>query len=248
VAENRASATRPTLPKAPCGCRRCGDDQCAREESGDLRAIRKGKGRLIAEEQKMNPMNPKVDFYFNKEKKWHEELAKLRRIVLDCPLTEELKWGVPCYTFQKSNILLIHVFKEYCAILFVKGALLKDANGILIQQTENVQAARQVRFTNLQEIVELEPVLKTYIHEAIEVEKAGLKVNYKKAEEFSIPDEFQRKLAENPALETAFYALTPGRQRAYLLYFSAPKQSKTREARVEKYLPQILNGQGLNDQ
>jgi uncharacterized protein YdeI (YjbR/CyaY-like superfamily) len=193
-------------------------------------------------------MNPKVDFYFIKEKQWQEEIEKLRTIILDCQLTEELKWGVPCYTFQKSNIVLIHVFKEYCAILFVKGALLKDANGILITQTENVQAARQIRFTNVQEIVEMETILKTYIYEAIEVEKAGLKVNYKKATEFSIPDEFQNKLDENPALETAFYALTPGRQRAYLLYFSAPKQSKTREARVEKCMQQILNGKGLNDQ
>jgi uncharacterized protein YdeI (YjbR/CyaY-like superfamily) len=196
----------------------------------------------------MNRMNPKVDFYFSKEKKWQEELEKLRTIILDCQLTEELKWGVPCYTFQKSNIVLIHVFKEYCALLFVKGALLKDAKGILITQTENVQAARQIRFTNVREIVEMETILKAYIYEAIEVEKAGLKVNYKKATEFSIPDEFQNKLDENPALKTAFDALTPGRQRAYLLYFSAPKQSKTREARVEKYMQQILNGKGLNDQ
>jgi uncharacterized protein YdeI (YjbR/CyaY-like superfamily) len=193
-------------------------------------------------------MNPKVDFYFSKAKKWQEEFEKLRMIILDCQLTEELKWGCPCYTFQKSNIVLIHGFKEYCALLFFKGALLNDANGILIQQTENVQAARQIRFTNVREIVKLEPILKAYIHEAIEVEKAGLKVNYKKATEFSIPDEFQNKLDENPALETAFYALTPGRQRAYLLYFSAPKQSKTREARVEKCMQQILNGKGLNDQ
>jgi len=192
-------------------------------------------------------MNPKVDFYFIKEKKWQEELVKLRTIILDCQLTEELKWGVPCYTFQKSNIVLIHVFKEYCAILFVKGALLKDANSILIRQTENVQAARQVRFNNLKEIIELETILKAYIYEAIEVEKAGLKVNYKKASEFSIPDEFLEKLEEIPDLSTAFYALTPGRQRAYLLYFSAPKQSVTREARIEKYLQQILNGKGLND-
>jgi len=193
-------------------------------------------------------MNPKVDFFFSKAKKWQEEFEKLRMIILDCQLTEELKWGVPCYTFQKSNIVLIHGFKEYCAILFVKGALLKDANDILITQTENVQAARQIRFTNVQEIVGMETILKDYIYEAIEVEKAGLKVNYKKATEFSIPDEFQNKLDENPALETAFYALTPGRQRAYLLYFSAPKQSKTREARVEKCMQQILNGKGLNDQ
>jgi uncharacterized protein YdeI (YjbR/CyaY-like superfamily) len=193
-------------------------------------------------------MNPKVDFYFSKTKKWQEELEKLRTIVLDCQLTEELKWGVPCYTFQNSNIVLIHVFKGYCALLFVKGALLKDANGVLIQQTENVQAARQVRFTNVKEIVELETILKAYIYEAIEVEKAGLKVNYKKATEFSIADEFQNKLDDIPDLNTAFYALTPGRQRAYLLYFSAPKQSKTREARVEKCMQQILDGKGLNDQ
>ena len=195
----------------------------------------------------MNGINPKVDFYFSEAEKWRDELAKLRTIVLDSPLTEELKWGVLCYTFQKSNIVLIHVFKEYCALLFVKGALLKDTYGVLIQQTENVQAARQVRFTNIQEIVELEPTLKAYINEAIQVEVSGLKVNYKKAEEFSIPDEFLSKLEDNPDLETAFYALTPGRQRAYLLYFSAPKQSKTREARVEKFLLQILSGKGLND-
>jgi len=196
----------------------------------------------------MNRMNPKVDVYLRKAKKWQEELEKLRTIILDCQLTEELKWGVPCYTFQKSNIVLIHVFKEYCAILFVKGALLKDANDILITQTENVQAARQIRFTNVQEIVEMETILKDYIYEAIEVEKAGLKVNYKKATEFIIPEEFQNKLDEIPALKTAFYALTPGRQRAYLLYFSAPKQSKTRESRVEKCMQQIFNGKGLNDQ
>ncbi|PKN87836.1 MAG: hypothetical protein CVU46_02965 [Chloroflexi bacterium HGW-Chloroflexi-8] len=192
-------------------------------------------------------MNPKVDFYFTNEEKWQAEIKKLRTIILDLPLTEELKWGVPCYTFQKSNIVLIHVFKEYCALLFIKGALLKDTNGILIQQTENVQAARQVRFTNLQEIVELEPILKTYIQEAIEVEKSGLKVNFKKATEFSIPDEFLKKLEEIPDLATAFYALTPGRQRAYLLYFSAPKQSITRESRIEKHIEQILDGKGLND-
>lgn len=195
----------------------------------------------------MDGMNPKVDFYFSKAEKWQAELAKLRTIVLDSPLTEELKWGVPCYTFQKSNIVLIHVFKEYCALLFVKGALLMDPKGILIQQTENVQSARQVRFANFREVVELEPILKAYINEAIQVEKAGLKVNYKKATEFSIPDEFLSKLEDNPELDAAFYALTPGRQRAYLLYFSAPKQSKTRESRVEKSLPQILAGKGLSD-
>jgi uncharacterized protein YdeI (YjbR/CyaY-like superfamily) len=195
----------------------------------------------------MNGMNAKVDAFISKEKKWQQEFEKLRMIILDCGLVEELKWGVPCYTFQKSNIVLMHGFKEYCALLFVKGALLQDTGDLLIQQTENVQAARQVRFTNLQEIVELEPMLKAYIHEAVEVEIAGLQVNYKKTAEYSIPEEFQKKLDENPALETAFDALTPGRQRAYLLYFSAPKQSKTREARVEKYIQQILIGKGLND-
>ena len=196
-------------------------------------------------------MNPKVDFYF--KGKWLEELEQLRVIVLDCGLSEELKWGCPCYTFpvpaskQKRNIVLIHVFKEYCALLFFKGALLNDANGILIQQTENVQAARQIRFTSVQEIVELEPILKTYIYEAIELEKAGLKVPLKKTAEFTMPDEFQQKLDEVPVLQTAFFQLTPGRQRAYLLHFSAPKQSKTREARIEKCMPQILDGKGLND-
>lgn len=196
----------------------------------------------------MNRINPKVDFYFNKAKKWQKELEQLRMVVLDCGLTEELKWGVPCYTFQKSNIVLIHVFKEYCALLFFKGALLNDANGILIQQTENTQAVRQVRFTNVREIVEIGPILKAYIYEAIEVEKAGLKVNLKKTTEFIIPEEFQKKLDDIPALKAAFDALTPGRQRAYILYFSAPKQSKTRESRVEKCMQQILNGKGLNDQ
>ena len=192
-------------------------------------------------------MNPKVDFYFNKAKKWQEEFEKLRMIILDCGLTEELKWGCPCYTFQKDNIVLIHVFKEYCALLFFKGALLNDAKGILIQQTKNVQAARQVRFTNVREIVKMKPILKAYIYEAIEVEKAGLKVKYKKTSEFKIPEEFKRKLDKTPALKTAFYTLTPGRQRGYILYFSQPKQSKTRESRVEKYTKQILNGKGLDD-
>ena len=192
-------------------------------------------------------MNPKVDFYFSKAKKWQEEFEKLRMIILDCQLTEELKWGCPCYTFQKSNIVLIHGFKEYCALLFFKGALLNDANGILIQQTENVQAARQIRFTNVREIVEMEPILKAYINEAIEVEKAGLKVNFKKVTEFIIPEEFQKNLDKNPVLKTAFDALTPGRQRGYLFYFSQPKQSKTRESRVKKCMQQILNGKGLND-
>jgi uncharacterized protein YdeI (YjbR/CyaY-like superfamily) len=192
-------------------------------------------------------MNSKVDEYLSKAKKWQEEFEKLRMILLDCQLTEELKWGQPCYTFQKSNIVLIHGFKEYCALLFSKGSLLHDANGILIRQTENVQAGRQIRFTNVPEIVEMEPILKAYIYEAIEVEKAGLKVNLKKNTELIFPEEFQNKLDGNPALKTAFEALTPGRQRAYNLYFSQPKQSKTRESRVEKCMQQILNGKGLND-
>jgi len=196
----------------------------------------------------MNSMNPKVDFYFSKTKTWQKELEQLRKIVLDCGLTEELKWGCPCYTFQNTNIVLIHVFKEYCALLFFKGALLNDASGILIQQTENVQAARQIRFTNVQEIVKMKTILKAYIYEAIEVEKAGLKVKLKKTTEYSIPEEFQKKLDKVPALKTAFKALTPGRQRAYILYFSAPKQSKTRESRVEKSMQPILKGKGLNDE
>ncbi len=195
-----------------------------------------------------NSMNPKVDVFLSKAKKWQEEFEKLRMIMLDCQLTEELKWGVPCYTFQDRNIVLIHGFKEYCALLFFKGALLMDARDILIIQTENTQASRQIRFTNIREIIEMETILKAYIYEAIEVEKAGLKVNFKKSTEFIIPEEFQKKLDEIPDLKTAFYALTPGRQRAYILYFSAPKQSKTRESRVEKYMKQILNGKGLNDQ
>ena len=285
-----------------------------------------------------NRMNPKVDVYLSNAKKWREELQKLRMIFLDCQLTEELKWGKPCYAFQKrniviilplkehcallffkgallndangilikpgentqagrwikftavreivemetilkayiyeaievekaglkvnfkkhtelifpeefekSNIVLIHAFKEYCALLFFKGALLKDSNGILIQQTENVQAARQIRFTNVREIVQMEPILKAYIDEAIEVEKAGLKVKLKKSTEFDIPEEFQKKLDKVRGLKTAFHALTPGRQRGYLLYFAAAKQSKTREARIEKYIPSILDGKGLND-
>jgi uncharacterized protein YdeI (YjbR/CyaY-like superfamily) len=192
-------------------------------------------------------MNPKVDEFLSKAKKWKEEYEKLRNIVLDCELTEEFKWMHPCYTFEKKNIVLIHGFKEYCALLFHKGALLQDAHGILIQQTENVQAARQIRFTNVQEIVEMETILKAYIYEAIEVEKAGLEVNFKKNTEFIIPEELQNKFDEIPALKTAFQALTPGRQRAYILYFSQPKQSKTRQSRVEKCMQEILNGKGLND-
>ncbi|MQR89325.1 hypothetical protein GFV16_26070 [Bacillus megaterium] len=192
-------------------------------------------------------MNPKVDEFLTKVKKWKEEYETLRKIVLDCELTEDFKWMNPCYTFEKKNIVLMHGFKEYCALLFPKGSLLQDSHGILIQQTENVQGARQIRFTNVQEIVEKEAVLKAYIYEAIEVEKAGLKVKAKKPEELIIPEELQHKFDEIPALKTAFTTLTPGRQRAYILHFSAAKQSKTRESRVEKCIPNILNGKGLND-
>jgi uncharacterized protein YdeI (YjbR/CyaY-like superfamily) len=195
----------------------------------------------------MNRMNPKVDVFLSKAQRWQEEFKKLRMIVLDCGLTEELKWGKPCYTFQKSNVVILQGFKEYCALMFFKGALLKDANGILIKPGERTQAGRQIRFTHVREIVEMEPVLKAYIDEAIEVEKAGLKVNFKKTSDFIIPEEFQNKLDEIPALKTAFDTLTPGRQRAYILYFSTPKQSKTRESRVEKCIKRILDGKGLND-
>ena len=192
-------------------------------------------------------MNPKANFYFDKSEKWQEELEKLRTIALECGLAEELKWGVPCYTFDESNIVLIHEFKDYCAYLFFKGALLDDPEGILVQQTENVQAARQIRFSHIRDIFDLEPVLKTYIHAAVEVEKAGLKVPLKETAEFTVADEFQTRLDRSAQLKAAFDALTPGRQRAYLLHFSAPKQSKTRAARVEKCIPRILDGKGLND-
>jgi uncharacterized protein YdeI (YjbR/CyaY-like superfamily) len=192
-------------------------------------------------------MNPKVDFYFDRTEKWQTSIEKLRTIVLDCPLDEELKWGCPCYMFDGNNIVLIHVFKEYCALLFFKGSLLSDPNGILIQQTKNVQAARQIRFANLREIVKLESVVKAYIYEAIEVERAGLKVKLKKATEFPVPEEFQKRLDKKPALKKAFYALTPGRQRGYLLHFAAPKQSKTREARIDKCTQMIMQGKGLTD-
>ena len=195
----------------------------------------------------MDRTNPEVDEFIQKSKKWQEEFEQLRTILLDCQLSEALKWGKPCYTFDQSNIVIIQGFKEYCALLFVKGALLTDANGILIQQTENVQSARQVRFTHLSEIAAMEPILKAYVNEAVEVEKAGLKVEYKATSEYKIPEEFQKKLDEIPALRTAFESLTPGRQRAYLLHFSQPKRSNTRESRVEKFIPQILNGRGLND-
>jgi len=192
-------------------------------------------------------MNPKVDWFFNKATKWQKEYAELRTLVLDSGLTEELKWGCPCYTFQNSNIVLIHGFKDYCALLFMKGALLKDEERILIQQTENVQASRQIRFTQLQDILKKEAILKAYIQEAIIVEKAGLKVELKRTTEFHMPEEFKIVLDEMSELKTAFEALTPGRQRGYLLYFSSPKQAKTREARIEKCIPQILKGKGLDD-
>lgn len=198
-------------------------------------------------------MNPKVDWFFAKKTKWQEEYAELRTIILDriaigCELAEELKWGVPCYTFEKRNIVLIHGFKEYCALLFHKGALLKDPKRILIQQTENVQSARQIRFTTVEEIYAMEKILKTYIKEAIQVEKSGLKVEMKKTADFKIPDEFHQAMEDMPELKKAFYSLTPGRQRGYLFYFSQPKQSKTRESRIEQYLEKILNGKGLNDE
>ena len=192
-------------------------------------------------------MNPKVDWFFAKDTQWQKEYEKLRKIILDCGLIEELKWGCPCYTFENTNIVLIHGFKEYCALLFFKGALLNDPNGILIQQTKNVQSARQIRFTNAKEIVKMEKILKAYVYEAIEVERAGLKVKLKKTSEFKTPEEFQKRLDKSTALKKAFDALTPGRQRAYIFYFSQAKQSKTREARVEKYIKQILAGKGLDD-
>lgn len=191
--------------------------------------------------------NPKVDEFLRRAEKWPDEIAKLRAIFLACGLTEELKWGQPCYAFQGHNIAIVGEFKDYCSLLFVKGALLKDPHGILIRQTENVQAARQLRFTSVQQIVDVEPFLKAYIEEAIEVEKAGLKVPRKETSAFAMPEEFKSKLDEAPILKAAFEALTPGRQRAYLLYFASAKQAKTREARVEKYMPHILAGKGLDD-
>lgn len=195
----------------------------------------------------MEKTNPKVDWYFNKERKWQEEVKQLRMIVLSSGLTEELKWGHPCYTLDKNNVVLIHDFKEYCALLFHKGALMKDPKDILIQQTENVQSARQIRFTSLKEIIKLKTTIKAYIKEAIAIEKTGLKVEMKKTSEYKMSEEFKNELNENSELKTAFEALTPGRQRGYLLYFSAPKQSKTRESRVKKYIKQIIDGKGLTD-
>ncbi len=192
-------------------------------------------------------MNPEVDFFFDKDSQWQQAYGQLRKVVLDCGLTETLKWGNPCYMYGDSNIVLIHGFKEYCALLFFKGVLLNDPDGILIRQTKNVQAARQLRFTNAREISKLAKTIKAYIYEAIEVEKAGLKVKLKKSSEFEMVKEFKTRLDKKPALKKAFEALTPGRQRAYLLYFSQAKQAKTREERVEKSIPQILDGKGLND-
>ncbi|WBV60955.1 YdeI family protein [Chryseobacterium camelliae] len=192
-------------------------------------------------------MNPKVDFFFDKARQWQKEFEKLRTIALETELVEDLKWGCPCYTFEGKNIFLIHGFKEYCALLFFKGALMKDSENILIQQTENVQASRQIRFTDVQQIIDLEKILKAYMFEAVEIEESGAKVEMKKTKEFEMPEEFQQKLDENSKLKEAFEALTPGRQRAYLLYFSSAKQSKTRISRIEKYIPEILDGKGLND-
>ncbi len=192
-------------------------------------------------------MNPKVDWFFNKTTKWQEAYSELRMIILDCGLTEELKWGCPCYTFQNNNVVIIHGFKDYCALLFMKGVLMKDVAKILVQQTKNVQAARQIRLTGIHEILKMKATLKSYIKEAISIEKAGLKVELKKTNEYSMPEEFQIVLTDMPELKTAFKKLTPGRQRGYLLYFSSAKQSKTREARIEKYIPQILIGKGLDD-
>jgi len=205
------------------------------------------KYKKLYQYMKKSKTNPKVDWYFNKPRKWKEEIWILRDVILSSGLNEELKWGCPCYTLEDKNIVLIHIFKEYCAVLFFKGALLKDQENILIQQTKNVQSGRQMRFISLAEIKELKPVLKAYINEAITIEKAGLKVEFKKTAEYDMPEEFQIRLDEDAALKKAFYALTPGRQRGYLLYFSAAKQSKTREARVEKYIKNILNGKGMDD-
>jgi uncharacterized protein YdeI (YjbR/CyaY-like superfamily) len=196
---------------------------------------------------KESEKSPKTKFALARAGKWREEFEKLRAIILELPLVEQVKWGWPCYSFQDGNIVLIHGFKEYCALLFFKGALLNDPKGILVQQTENVQSARQIRFTNARQVVEMEAVLKAYIQEAIDAQKAGLKVTLKKTAEFEIPEELQARLNANPALKTAFYGLTPGRQRGYVLHFSSPKQSRTREARIEKCAPQILEGKGLND-
>ncbi|WP_259015885.1 YdeI/OmpD-associated family protein [Emticicia fluvialis] len=192
-------------------------------------------------------LNPKVDFFFNKATQWKAAYAQLRSLALGCGLAEDLKWGCPCYTHQGNNVVLIHGFKDYCALLFFKGALMGNADGLLIQQTANVQSARQMRFTSLSEVATQEAIIKAHIYEAIEIEKAGLKVTLKKTSDYTIPDEFQQKLDTNPALKTAFEALTPGRQKAYLFHFGQAKQASTRLARVEKFIPKILEGKGLED-
>jgi uncharacterized protein YdeI (YjbR/CyaY-like superfamily) len=195
----------------------------------------------------MDSLDSKVDWYFNKAGKWQQEITQLRKIILDCHLVEDVKWGCPCYTFESRNIVLIHVFKDYCAVLFFKGVLLKDSKRVLIQQTKNVQAARQMRFTTVQDVKRQQSTLKSYIFEAVEIEEKGLKVPLKKTKDYPVPEEFQMRLDEDPALKKAFNSLTPGRQRAYLFHFGQAKQSKTRAARVEKHLPRILNGKGLDD-
>lgn len=195
----------------------------------------------------MNPTNPKVDAYLKRNERWQAEMTALRALLLDCPLTEDLKWGVPCYTLDGKNVVLIHAFKEYCALLFHKGALMKDPDGVLIQQTDNVQSARQIRFASLDEIHRMQNLLRSYVHEAIDVEKAGLKVVHKTAAEFAMPEEFKAALAADDTLKSAFEALTPGRQRGYLLHFSSAKQSATRESRIEKCRPKIMAGKGLDD-
>lgn len=195
----------------------------------------------------MNQTNPKVDAYLKRNARWQAEMTALRALLLDCPLVEDLKWGVPCYTLDGKNVVLIHAFKEYCALLFHKGALMKDPDGVLIQQTENVQSARQIRFTSLEETQRMQNLVKSYVHEAIDVEKAGLKVIHKSVAEFAMPDEFRSALSEDDTLKSAFDALTPGRQRAYLLHFSSAKQSVTRQSRIEKCRPKIMEGKGLDD-
>lgn len=193
------------------------------------------------------PTNPKVDAYFERQETWQAEKRALRTILLSCGLTEELKWGEPCYCLDKANLVIIHAFKDHCALLFFKGALMKDPNGILIRQTENVQSARQIRFTGVGEIGQMKEILIAYVEEAVAVEKAGLKVAFRKTEDFPVPEEFQARLDADAALKSAFGSLTPGRQRAYLLHFAGAKQASTRETRIDKCTPDILAGKGLND-
>jgi uncharacterized protein YdeI (YjbR/CyaY-like superfamily) len=197
--------------------------------------------------QKIKTMNAKVNWFFDKKTKWQEAYIELRELVLSLNLTEELKWGCPCYTFDGNNVVLLHGFKDYCALLFMKGAIMKDPKNILVQQTENVQSARQIRFSNVDEILKQKSVIKSYIKTAIEVEKSGVKVELKKTTEYKMPEEFKTALNEMTDLKIAFEKLTSGRQKGYLLYFSSAKQSKTRNDRVEKYIPKILDGKGLDD-